>query len=136
MLFVFLVGFILVLAGASGSHLDPNIVILLVDDLGFNDVGFHGSPEILTPTINSLAQRGTILTRHYAMPVCELKWSKNHWMYPPTHTHVLRWCLKLNLKLIADSRGINIFALIVGCGLKKNPGSQYKGRKTIVDNII
>ena len=70
MLFVFVVGFILVLAGAWGSDLAPNIVILLVDDLGFNDVGFHGSPEILTPTINSLAQRGTILTRHYALPVC------------------------------------------------------------------
>ncbi|MFV1996297.1 MAG: sulfatase-like hydrolase/transferase, partial [Verrucomicrobiales bacterium] len=47
----------------------PNIVILLADDLGWADVGFHGSP-IATPNIDSIAREGTVLDRFYVCPVC------------------------------------------------------------------
>ena len=47
----------------------PNIVFILVDDMGWGDVGYHGS-EIATPNIDALASRGVVLDRAYAYPVC------------------------------------------------------------------
>ncbi len=47
----------------------PHIVFLLADDLGFRDVGFHGS-EIKTPNIDRLAKEGTRLEQFYVQQVC------------------------------------------------------------------
>ena len=47
----------------------PNIVILLADDLGWNDVGYHGAP-IETPNIDALAREGVELDRFYSQPIC------------------------------------------------------------------
>jgi len=47
----------------------PNVVILLADDLGWNDVGYHGS-EIRTPRIDALAAQGVRLERFYVSPIC------------------------------------------------------------------
>jgi arylsulfatase A-like enzyme len=48
----------------------PNIVFLLIDDLGRTDVGFMGCKDIQTPNIDKLAQGGAILDAHYVQPVC------------------------------------------------------------------
>ena len=48
----------------EGKAGQPNIVLVVSDDLGFNDVGFHGS-EIETPFIDSLAHAGVILDHYY-----------------------------------------------------------------------
>lgn len=48
----------------------PNIVYLLVDDLGYADVGFTESKDILTPNIDKLAKEGAILESFYVQPVC------------------------------------------------------------------
>ena len=47
----------------------PNIVILLADDLGWKDVGWHGS-EIPTPNLDRLANAGAQLDYFYVQPVC------------------------------------------------------------------
>ncbi len=47
----------------------PNIIILLADDLGWGDVGFHGS-KIKTPNIDRLSEAGIKLSRFYVAPVC------------------------------------------------------------------
>ena len=47
----------------------PNIVILLADDLGWTDVGFHGG-NIPTPNIDRIAAEGAQLNRYYVAPVC------------------------------------------------------------------
>ena len=47
----------------------PNLVIFVADDLGWNDVGYHGS-EIRTPNIDQLTQQGIELDRFYVYPFC------------------------------------------------------------------
>lgn len=47
----------------------PNILFILADDLGWGDVGFHGS-RIATPNLDRLARTGTELVQHYVCPVC------------------------------------------------------------------
>lgn len=48
---------------------NPNIVFMLADDLGWNDVSYHGS-EIRTPHINGLVRQGLELDRYYTFPLC------------------------------------------------------------------
>lgn len=47
----------------------PNIVLLVADDLGWNDVGYHNA-RVNTPHIDRLATAGVELDRFYACPVC------------------------------------------------------------------
>ena len=43
----------------------PNVIVILVDDLGYADLGFTGSNEISTPNIDGLAENGVIFTDGY-----------------------------------------------------------------------
>ena len=47
----------------------PNFIFFLVDDLGYNDVGFHDS-SIKSPVIDQLASEGMIIENNYVAPVC------------------------------------------------------------------
>jgi arylsulfatase len=47
----------------------PNIVVVLVDDLGFADLGCYGS-EIPTPNVDALAADGVRLTNFHVTPMC------------------------------------------------------------------
>lgn len=47
----------------------PNILIILADDLGWNDVSYHGS-EIPTPNIDKIISSGIELDRFYVQPTC------------------------------------------------------------------
>ena len=70
-LFVFLssvnLGFIPALGAVEKAK--PNLVFILADDLGWNDVGYHNS-EVISPNLDKLANEGVILDRNYAQAVC------------------------------------------------------------------
>lgn len=44
----------------------PNIIFIMADDLGYNDLGCYGQQEILTPNIDQLAKEGIKFTQCYA----------------------------------------------------------------------
>jgi arylsulfatase A-like enzyme len=53
------------------SATPPNVVVVLVDDLGAMDIGAYGSSFYETPNIDALAERGVLFTDGYAgHPVC------------------------------------------------------------------
>ena len=55
------------------TQIQPHIVLIVADDLGFNDVSyngkFHGS-AVQTPNIDRLASEGVTLGNHYVQPIC------------------------------------------------------------------
>ena len=58
-----------VLSHDSKNSKRPHILFILADDLGWSDVGFHGS-VIKTPHIDKLASEGVILDNYYVQPLC------------------------------------------------------------------
>lgn len=75
MIFLFIFGIILVsFTGKPGSSeiskneitKKPNIIFILVDDLGYGDIGCFGQTKIKTPNIDKLANEGMRFTQSYA----------------------------------------------------------------------
>lgn len=54
---------------ASGAARRPNVLVIVVDDLGYSDLGAFGS-EISTPNIDRLAREGRILGNVHTTPLC------------------------------------------------------------------
>ena len=48
----------------------PNILLIMLDDLGFSDLGCYGAPIIKTPTIDSLAKQGLRFSQFYNTSKC------------------------------------------------------------------
>ena len=73
---VLLLVLIAVLAAACRQLTDqarptkPNIVLVMTDDQGWAQVGFHGNPYIQTPNLDRLAYEGTEFTQFYVEPKC------------------------------------------------------------------
>lgn len=71
-----------VFPGFGQTHEKPNIIFILVDDLGYGDIGVffqnerktandRSEPWIMTPMLDKMAHDGAMLTNHYtAAPVC------------------------------------------------------------------
>lgn len=48
----------------------PNIILIMTDDQGWAQVGFHGNPHIRTPTLDRMAAESTEFTQFYVEPKC------------------------------------------------------------------
>jgi arylsulfatase A-like enzyme len=49
----------------------PNILFLLIDDMGFGDLSIMGNRKVETPNLDRLARQGVLLTQFYdASPIC------------------------------------------------------------------
>lgn len=55
---------------AAAAEKAPNILYIVADDLGWKDVGFHGSKDIKTPNLDRLAASGARLEQFYVQPFC------------------------------------------------------------------
>ena len=55
--------------GTAQQQNQPNIVFIIADDMGWKDIGYHGS-EIQTPNLDRLAREGRIFDQHYVLPTC------------------------------------------------------------------
>ncbi|CAG0894732.1 unnamed protein product [Darwinula stevensoni] len=68
MLYVCVV-FLAIASLVDSARVQPHAVVIVADDLGWRDVGFHGSSSIPTPNIDSLAYSGVILHNYYVQPL-------------------------------------------------------------------
>ena len=55
---------------ASGAEARPNILLIMTDDQGYGDLGFHGNPKIRTPNLDRFARESVRLKSFYVSPVC------------------------------------------------------------------
>lgn len=54
---------------APQASAKPNVLYIVADDLGWKDIGYHGS-DIKTPTLDRLAAEGVKLNQFYVQPMC------------------------------------------------------------------
>lgn len=94
---------------ASAATQRPDIVFLLIDDLGYADCGFNGGKQIRTPNIDRLAKAGTVLEHLYVQPVCSPTRATLMTGRYPTRTGVYSivtphatWGLPLGERTLAD----------------------------------
>ena len=66
---LFLFASLCVLCGHSAPAAQPNIIVILADDMGYSDIGCYGS-EIVTPTLDGLAKNGLRFTQFYNTARC------------------------------------------------------------------
>ncbi len=48
----------------------PNVILIITDDQGYGDLGFHGNPHVQTPVLDKLARESLRLNQFYVSPVC------------------------------------------------------------------
>tara|TARA_B100001564_G_scaffold100567_1_gene82746 strand:+ start:349 stop:1758 length:1410 start_codon:yes stop_codon:yes gene_type:complete len=63
--FIFTILSLLIISCKSSSDNAPNIIVIISDDQGYADVGFHGSKEIFTPNIDRIASNGVVFSQGY-----------------------------------------------------------------------
>jgi arylsulfatase A-like enzyme len=87
----------------------PNVVLIMVDDLGYHDLGCYGHPTIKTPVLDSLARDGIRLTSFYSgATVCTpSRMALLTGAYPPR----LGWTKGVIGYMISTKTGLNPKAL-------------------------
>ncbi len=81
------------LAALHAAGANPNIILILADDLGYGDVGCYGSREIRTPQLDRLAAEGMRFTSFYAQSFCG-----------PSRTALLTGCHPLRVAEVGNKK--------------------------------
>ena len=68
----------------SGTTSTPNVLVIMADDLGYNDISWHNS-EIISPNLDKLSKEGIILENHY-VSMCSATRAALLTGYYPIHT--------------------------------------------------
>jgi arylsulfatase A-like enzyme len=97
-------------AADAATSVQPNIVYILADDMGYADAGFMGSKDLRTPNLDRLAHDGTILSSYYVQPVCSPtrstlmtgRYPIRTGVYSVVHPHE-PWGLKLEERTLAQA---------------------------------
>ncbi len=66
---IFFASLLVAVAATSRAAERPNVLLIVADDLGWKDVGWHGGP-FKTPVMDQLVREGLELDQHYVQPVC------------------------------------------------------------------
>ncbi|XP_066269867.1 arylsulfatase B-like isoform X3 [Branchiostoma lanceolatum] len=98
-------------SSSSKATQPPHIILIVADDLGWNDVSFHGSDQIPTPNLDSLAYSGVILGNYYVSPICT-----------PTRSAIMTGRHPIHTGL---QHGVIIGAQPYGLGLNETVLPQY-----------
>jgi len=77
--------------GPHGKDRGPNVVLLLVDDMGYGDIAAHGNPILKTPNFDALHNRSVRFTNFAVSPSCAptraaLLTGKHEFLSSVTHT--------------------------------------------------
>ncbi|MEL7123337.1 MAG: arylsulfatase [Bacteroidota bacterium] len=62
------------LFGCTNSQAEktqPNVIIILTDDQGYEDIGLHGNEIVNTPNIDQLGRESTRFTQFFVSPLCQ-----------------------------------------------------------------
>ncbi|MFO0945585.1 MAG: arylsulfatase [Planctomycetota bacterium] len=60
----------LVIASNVEAAPPPNVVLIMIDDMGYGDLSCHGSPFVETPNIDGLHDSSVRLTNFHVAPMC------------------------------------------------------------------
>lgn len=52
------------------TNRQPNVILIITDDQGYGDLGYHGNPVVQTPQLDKLAAASVRLNNFYVSPVC------------------------------------------------------------------
>ena len=69
-LYVLVIALFIIFPNLIKAQDKPNIVLILTDDQGYGDVGFHGNPYLKTPHMESIAKEGLEMTHFFSYPNC------------------------------------------------------------------
>ena len=89
----------------------PNILVIFVDDLGYETVGAYGGLEFETPQIDNMAHEGLMFSRAYTSPVCTPSRVSLHTsLYPTDHHESKVLPIHLGSKDVVDFETMPTFA--------------------------